>query len=248
MSEAPPINTTWQTARIIEVHRQTERIKTFRLALAQPVAFQAGQHVDVRLTAPNGYRAMRSYSIASAPDGSATLEIAVELLPNGEVSPFFHEVVAVGDEIELRGPLGGHFVWTPAEGGPLLLLGGGSGVVPLMAMARQRQRAAPEVATALLLSARRWDEVPFRDDLLGMDGRRDGFALVLTLTRDPSRRPGDFERRVDAAMIGRTVERLPGPPRHVFACGSNAFVSAAVDGALAAGVLPATIRTERYGV
>ena len=226
---------------------RTPRIKSFVLAPPRPFAFRAGQHVDVRLTAPDGYRAVRSYSIASAPEDPDRIELAIELLEDGEVSPFFHEVVALGDEIELRGPLGGHFVWTVADGGPLLLVGAGSGVVPLVAMLRHRRAAASDVPAALLLSARGWDDVPFRDELLDLHDRRDGFALALALTREAPRRAGDHGRRVDAAMVAEVLALLPGPPRHVFVCGSNPFVNAAADGAVTAGVAGAHIRTERYG-
>lgn len=218
------------------------------LALSEPFAYRAGQHIDVRLTASDGYRAMRSYSIASAPNCSNRIEIAVELLDNGEVSPFFHDVVVVGDEIEVRGPLGGHFTWTEADGGPLLMMGGGSGVVPLMSMIRHGQATAAGLPVILLLSARRLDEVLYRDELFAADWRRNGFALILTLTREPPRRDIDYGRRVDGPMVAEVLARLPVLPKHVFICGSNAFVSAAANGAVDAAVPGAAIRTERYGV
>ena len=232
---------------MVAIAALTSRIKSFVLAPPRPFPFRAGQHVDVRLTAPDGYRAVRSYSIASGPEDPGRIELAIEVLEGGEVSPFFHDVVVVGDVIELRGPLGGHFVWTVADGGPLLLVGAGSGVVPLVAMLRHRRVAGAGVPTVLLLSARGWDEVPFRDELLDLHGRGDGFALVLALTREAPRRAGDHGRRVDAAMVAEALALLPAPPRHVFVCGSNPFVNAAADGALAAGVPAPAIRTERYG-
>ena len=140
----------WQQAKITAIVPQTPRIKSFYFELARPFAFRAGQHVDVRLTAPDGYQAERSYSIASAPEMQSRLELAIERLDDGEVSPFFHDVAAVGDDIELRGPIGGHFVWEVADGGPLLLLGGGSGVVPLMSMIRHRASQNSRVPTLLL--------------------------------------------------------------------------------------------------
>jgi ferredoxin-NADP reductase len=237
----------WQTADVVEIVTQTPRIKSFFLTLAQPFDFAAGQHVDVRLTAPDGYRAMRSYSIASPPDDRTRLELAIELLDDGEVSPFFHDVVAVGDTIELRGPLGGYFLWPPGEAGPLLLIGGGSGLVPLMAMLRHRRAAGLAMPVVLLLSSRTWDDILYRDELLALDAHRDGFQLVLTLTRDQPRRPGDFGRRVDAAMVQDVVRRLPAAPNLVFVCGANRFVDAAADGAVATGIPAALVRTERYG-
>jgi ferredoxin-NADP reductase len=237
----------WQTAVVKEIIARTARIKSFVLAPSRPFKFLAGQHVNVRLTAPDGYRAMRSYSIASPPEIPCQLELAIEQLEDGEVSPFFHEVVEVGDEIEFRGPLGGHFVWSKTDGGPLLLVGGGSGLVPLMAIIRHRETVAPDLPVLLLLSARNWDDVLFRDELLARHKRRSGFTLALTLTREPPKREVDYGRRVDAGMMAEVLHNLPSSPRHVFVCGTNPFVNAAVDGAIAAGTPASIIRTERYG-
>ena len=245
VSLAPPVR--WQKAVVAEISERTPRIKSFVVEPILPFAFKAGQHVNLRLTAPDGYSAMRSYSIASAPDDPSRIELAIERLDDGEVSPFFHDVVAVGDEIEMRGPLGGHFLWSEADGGPILLAGGGSGVVPLMAMIRHRQAVAAEVPAVLLVSARGWEDVLYRDELLELHRRKDGFAFVLTLTREASRRDGDYSRRVDAGMMAEVVARLPRAPKHVFVCGSSPFVNAAADGAVASGTSVAIIRTERYG-
>lgn len=236
----------WQSAIIDEVFSRTPRIKSFFLTLPRPFVFQAGQHVDVRLTAPDGYRAMRSYSIASAPGDSHRLELAIELLKNGEVSMFFHEVAAVGDAIELRGPLGGYFLWPPGDD-PLLLIGGGSGVVPLMAMIRHRHAIANTRPIVLLYSARNWDDILYRDELIELDARRDGFTFVLALTRERPKRPGDYGRRVDEAMVADALARLPNGARDVFVCGTNAFVNVAADGAVIAGIPASRVRTERYG-
>ncbi|MEO5759663.1 MAG: ferredoxin reductase [Mesorhizobium sp.] len=245
MSEAA---SPWQTAVITRVEKRTPRVTSFFFQPSRPFAYLAGQHVDVRLTAPDGYQARRSYSIASAPEAGEAIELAIEKLEDGEVSPFFHDVAAVGDEVELRGPLGGHFVWSSSEEGPLLLVGGGSGVVPLMSMVRHRAARKSAVAVALVFSARIWDEVIFRDELIGLDDRKDGFNLVLTLTREPARRPSDYARRVDVAMMVQAIARLPAPPRLAFVCGSNAFVSAAAQALIDADIAPEVIRTERYGV
>jgi ferredoxin-NADP reductase len=237
----------WQNAKVVEIIPRTPRIKSFIFELPEPFAYRAGQHVDVRLTAPDGYKAMRSYSIASAPTLSARIELAIELLENGEVSPFFHETAAVGDEIEIRGPLGGHFLWTKDDGGPLLMAGGGSGVVPLMSMIRYRHAEASAVPTLLLFSARSWADALYRDELFDLSAQRTGLDVVLTLTREAPRRPMDYGRRVDSRMMTDVLARLPAAPRHVFICGSNAFVNAAADGALEAGVPASIVRTERYG-
>ncbi len=247
---AAPARLLWQSATIVAIRRETARVNTFVLAPARPFPFRAGQHVDVRLTAPDGYQAQRSYSIASAPDAAdATIALAVERLDDGEVSPFFHDVAAAGDAIELRGPIGGHFIWSVDDGGPTLLLGGGSGVVPLMAMIRHRAARAAGVPMALIFSARTWDDVIFLDELLALDARRDGFHCVLALTREVPRRPGDYGRRVDGAMVREVLGRLgyAGAPAQVFVCGSNAFVNTAADAALEAGIAAPAIRTERYG-
>lgn len=248
MSDAAAVQSPWQTATITRIEKRTPRVTSFFFQLSRPFAYRAGQHVDVRLTAPDGYQARRSYSIASAPEAGETIELAIEKLDDGEVSPFFHEVAAVGDEVELRGPLGGHFVWSDSEGGPILLVGGGSGVVPLMAMVRHRVALKSPVPVALVFSVRVWDEVIFRDELIGLDDRRDGFALVLTLTREAARRPADYSRRVDAAMMMQSIVRLREAPKLAFVCGSNAFVSAAAQALIDAGVPAGIIRTERYGV
>ncbi|RWB57707.1 ferredoxin reductase [Mesorhizobium sp.] len=248
MSAEPQPQSPWQTATISRIEKRTPRVTSFWFQPSRPFTHLAGQHVDVRLTAPEGYQARRSYSIASAPEAGAGIELAIERLDDGEVSPFFHDVAAVGDEIELRGPLGGHFIWEASDGGPVLLVGGGSGVVPLMAMVRHRASQKSAAPIALVFSARVWDEVVFRDELIRLDDRRDGFDLVLTLTREQARRPADYSRRVDAKMMAQAMERLPKAPRLAYVCGSNAFVSAAAEALIDAGVPAGIIRTERYGV
>lgn len=210
--------------------------------------YEAGQHVDVRLTAPDGYQARRGYSIASAPEmGPDRIELCIEELEGGEVSPFFHMVAEPGDTIELRGPLGGHFIWSAEEGGPILLIGGGSGVVPLMSMARHRRDACSHVPMALLFSVRTWEDVIFRDELLEMHGKRDGFDLVLTLTRDVEARDGVHVRRINSAMVMQAIDQFPALPKRVYLCGSNAFVDAAANASIEAGIPASAIRTERYG-
>ncbi|WP_095083083.1 ferredoxin reductase [Mesorhizobium sophorae] len=248
MSDAAAVQSPWQTVRIVRIEKRTPRVTSFFFQLSRPFAYRAGQHVDVRLTAPDGYQARRSYSIASAPGDGGVIELAIEKLDDGEVSPFFHDVAAIGDEVELRGPLGGHFIWPDVDGGPVLLVGGGSGVVPLMAMVRHRARRNSSVPVALVFSARVWDEVIFRDELVALDDRKDGFDLILTLTREAARRPADYSRRVDVAMMVQSMAHLPGPPDIAFVCGSNAFVSAAAQALIDAGVAAEIIRTERYGV
>lgn len=245
MTDGGPLS--WQTCAVTEIIRQTPSIKSFFLRLSEPFVHIAGQHVDVRLTAPNGYVAMRSYSIASSPSASNVIELAVERLPDGEVSLFFHDVVAVGDEIELRGPIGGHFLWPERAAAPVLLIGAGSGVAPLMAMIRQRRALVQTVPIALLLSSRTRRDVLYADELLAMEMADPNFKLALAITREPLERASDFARRIDSAMVSELAARLPRMPANVFICGSNPFVNIAADGALAAGLDASVIKTERYG-
>jgi ferredoxin-NADP reductase len=237
-----------QQAAIAGIAPLTPRVMSFVFAPSEPFAFRAGQHVDVRLTAPDGYRAQRSYSISSAPEAAGTFDITIERLDDGEVSPFFHEIVQVGDEIEVRGPLGGHFVWSVNDGGPLLLIGGGSGVCPLMAMVRHRVAQKSDIPVALIFSARTWDELLFRDELLSLFEARVGFELVVAVTREAPPREDFFGRRIDKDIVAEALRRLGMPPKHVFICGGNPFVENAATAAMANGIEAHTIRTERYGL
>jgi ferredoxin-NADP reductase len=235
----------WQEAVIERVARQTPRVVSVFLR-AQLPRHEAGQHLDVRLTASDGYQAQRSYSIASAP-GSASIELAIERLDDGEVSPWLHDVAQAGDTFEVRGPIGGHFVWRARDGGPLLLVGGGSGIVPLMAIERHRAAIAPAVETLLVYSARSFDELIFRDELFERRARDAAFRLVATTTREPARDPVDFDRRLDRALLHEILATWQRTPRHAYVCGSNAFVEAATDALVAEGLPPGIIRAERYG-
>ncbi len=243
---AQPGRLAWQQATVTRIVVQTATVKSFFLEPSQWSSFVAGQHVDVRLTAPDGYRAQRSYSVGSPP-GEPEVELVIERLDDGEVSPFFHEVVAVGDLIEMRGPIGGHFNWRVADGGPLLLIGGGSGVVPLMSIARHRAAAAPEVPAALIYSARSVAEVIFRDELVARAVGDPGFALYGTVTRETPAAAMWRGGRIDGDLIAEVLAGLGAAPRHTYVCGANAFVDAATRLVIAMGVPFATIRTERYG-
>ena len=236
--------TFWQQAAIERIVVRTPRVKSF--LLRTPIERHvAGQHLDVRLTAADGYQAQRAYSIASAP-GEA-IELAIEELAEGEVSPYFHEVAQAGDTFEVRGPLGGHFVWDAHDGGPVLLVGGGSGVAPLMSMVRERNRAAPRVPMLLVYSSRTWEDVIFRDELVGAHALRNGFDLVLATTRGPRGRTGDFERRLDAPLVASILAAWGHAPRIAYVCGADAFVEAIAKALVAQGLAPQTVRTERYG-
>jgi ferredoxin-NADP reductase len=208
--------------------------------------YVAGQHVDVRLTAADGYQAQRSYSIASAP-ASADIELAIERLDDGEVSPFFHDVARAGDSIEVRGPIGGHFVWRPEDGGPILLIGGGSGVVPLMSILRAWSAAEPKTQVLLAYSARSWEELIFRDELLDIQSREPNFTFIAATTRAARHRPDDLDRRLDRSLLRQLLTRWSHTARDVYVCGSNAFVEAVTSSLVLEAVPAGRIRTERYG-
>jgi ferredoxin-NADP reductase len=203
-----------------------------------------GQHVDIRLTAEDGYQAQRSYSIATPAHGER-LELTVERLDDGEVSPYLTDELRPGDQIELRGPIGGYFVWEPRLGGPLLLVAGGSGVVPLMAMLRARMAAAADVPVRMLLSSRTGGDVIYRDELERIGGSP-GVEITHTLTR--SQPPGwtGYARRVDRDMLAE-VAWPPGDAPQIFVCGPTGFVEATADALVGLGHDPLQIRTERFG-
>ena len=237
----------WQEAMIERIDRQTATVKSFLLRPQHWRSFRAGQHLDVRLTAPDGYQAQRSYSVASAPGSEGLYELVVERLENGEISPFFHDVAEVGDAIEIRGPFGGHFAWSIEDGGPLLLIGGGSGVAPLMSILRHRAEVGGAVPMVLVYAARTWDDVIFREELIARDAAEAEFTLLLSLSRDTARRPQDAGRRIDASLLEATLARLGAGPRLTFVCGSNAFVEAIAGHLLHLDLSPEAIRTERFG-
>lgn len=238
----------WQTATVTEIMRRSPTVLSFFFRLPEFIPFIAGQHVSVRLTAPDGYRAQRSYSIASAPGTTSHIELAIERLENGEVSPFFHEVVEVGDEIELSEPIGGHFIWRVQDGGPVLLIGGGSGVVPFLSMARQRALSGSTAPMLLLFSARTRHDLLFMEELDRLRGKGDGFDMIATLTREEMPPAGVAKGRIDREMIAASLAQLPALPKRIYICGSNPFVENAAQHAIDAGVEPGMIATERYGV
>ena len=235
----------WQEAIIDRIVPRTSRVISVFLRVRLG-AYQAGQHVDVRLTAPDGYQAQRSYSIASAP-GSDGIELAIERLEAGEVSAFFHDVAQPGDAIEVRGPIGGHFVWRAADGGPTLLVAGGSGVVPLVAIARDWETTDARTPMLLVYSARTWEELIFREELLSTQSHQSNFTFIVTTTRGPRHRPDDFDRRVDRSLLHEALRRWGHAARSVYVCGSNAFVEAVTTGLVLGDVPAARIRTERFG-
>ena len=232
--DAPSRRSPWQTATVIGIRAETARAKTFRLALAQPSRHLAGQHYVLRLTAPDGYSASRSYSVASAPDGSNEIEVTVERLEDGEVSSFLHDVVVVGDELEVRGPIGGWFVW---EGGsPAVLVGGGSGVVPLMAMMRLARNLGRPELVRLVVSVRSPADLYYADEL---PGPQSSVVYTRSAPAGSSRPPG----HLNASDLAQAL--LPGATGYI--CGSSAFADAASTLLVGSGISEAQIRVERFG-
>jgi ferredoxin-NADP reductase len=232
---------TWRVATVREIRPETPRVQTIVLDVPGWEGHRAGQHVDVRLTAEDGYQAERSYSIAS-PTDAERLELTVERLDDGEVSPYLTAEARPGDQFEIRGPVGGYFVWDPDPGGAVLLVGGGSGIVPLMAMARQRAENGDDVPTRLLYSARTLDDVIYRDDLTKLTG--DGFDVVFTLTREQPEGWTGYARRVDRDLL---AEVAPDELALTFVCGPTPFVEAVAEALVELGHDPSRIKTERFG-
>jgi ferredoxin-NADP reductase len=230
---------TWLAATVAATNEETPRVHTLTLDVAGWGGHRAGQHLDVRLTAEDGYQAERSYSIASAPGDP--LAITVERLEDGEVSPYLVDDVAEGDVFEVRGPIGGYFVWDGDEPEPVLLVAGGSGVVPLMAMARHRAQVGSTAPMRLLYSSRTWDDVIYRDELETL-----GIEVVHTLTRQQPPGWSGYSRRIDDELLREVAFPAADEPR-VYVCGSTRFVDAAADGLVRLGYDPRSIRTERFG-
>ena len=236
----------WRAADVVGVVPETARVKTIQFDVPDWPGHLPGQHVDVRLTAEDGYQAQRSYSIASAPEDES-LVLTVERLDDGEVSPYLAgelrpgDELRTGDQIELRGPVGGYFVWEPERGGPLLLVAGGSGVVPLMAMLRRRAAAGSDVPAVLLFSSRAWDDVIYRDELERLNAN--GLLVVHTLTRAQPDGWTGYARRVDREMLAEVAPE----DAQVFVCGPTPFVEAVASALVELGHEPARIKTERFG-
>ena len=235
----------WRLAKVAEVRPETPRVVTVALDVPGWDGHLPGQHLDLRLTAEDGYQAERSYSIASAPDG-ARVELTVERLDDGEVSPYLAGELRQGDQLELRGPVGGYFVWEPSRGGPLLLVAGGSGVVPLMAMLRHRAASGSQVPARLLFSSRSLDEVIFREELERLEADDDGLTVTHTLTRAQPPGWAGYARRIDAVMLEEVGWR-PGERPLAFVCGPTRLVEAVAGDLVALGHDPHRVRTERFG-
>jgi ferredoxin-NADP reductase len=232
---------TWEVAKVSAISDETASVKTIMLDLPDWAGHQAGQHLDVRLTAEDGYVAERSYSIASAP--GEPLEITVERLDDGEVSPYLTDELRPGDELELRGPIGGYFVWGPEDGGPLLLLAGGSGIVPLRAILRHRESTGSAVPVRLLYSSRSLDDVIYHGEL---DRPAAGVEVIHTLTRHQPPGWTGYARRVDAALLAEVAWPAAAMPL-AYVCGPTSFVEAVSQALVQSGYPPRRVKTERFG-
>jgi ferredoxin-NADP reductase len=243
----------WRLTTVIDIIPETPRTRTLVLDVPDWPGHRAGQHVDVRLTSEDGYQAERSYSIASPPE-DPRLALTVERLEDGEVSPYLSEDLRAGDKLELRGPIGGYFVWDVSLTGPLLLVAGGSGIVPLMAMLRHRNAALastpPDVRhrlpTRLLYSSRRWDEVIYRDELTRLAETDTTLEVTHTLTREQPESWSGFRRRIDRAML-EEVAWPPSEQPRVFVCGPTPLVEAVASTLVELGHQAALVKTERFG-
>jgi ferredoxin-NADP reductase len=235
----------WIEAEVIEVIPETADVKSIGLACPGWPGHLPGQHVDIRLTAEDGYQAERSYSIANPVDGEKVV-LTVERVANGEVSPYLLEELTIGDRIELRGPIGGYFVWRPEHGGPLQLLAGGSGIVPLMAIVRALNSADDAIPTRMLISARSWESVIYRAELEAAAQDNPVLAVAYTLTRSQPSGWKGFSRRVDRAMLQEFSWPVTANPL-VFICGPTGFVEASAANLVDLGHDPLRIRTERFG-
>jgi ferredoxin-NADP reductase len=239
----------WQLGTVAEIRQETPRVKSLILDVPDWTTHLAGQHVDVRLTAEDGYQAQRSYSIASPPEDTY-LMLTVERIEDGEVSPYLVDELRSGDRIELRGPIGGYFVWDAREGkndgSPLFLVASGSGIVPLMAMIRHRANWGNKVPTKLLYSSRSYDDVIYREELDHLSANDPSLRVIHTLTR---RRPPNwmsYSRRIDRAMLAETAW-LPAEKPLAFTCGPTGAVEAVATYLLELGYESERIKTERFG-
>jgi ferredoxin-NADP reductase len=236
----------WQIASIRDIKPETAKVKSFTLVLPSWMRHRAGQHYDIRLIAEDGYQAQRSYSIASEPEREGEVDITVERINDGEVSTYMHDVLLPGDRIEARGPIGGYFVWEAAMTEPLLLIAGGSGVVPLMSMIRHRAAASGKNPTALLYSSRNFEDIIYYDELEKLRSADGGPQVFHTLTRSQPADWKGYARRIDQDMLKQVAGPL-GRSVQVFICGPTLLVEAAANTLVKIGINSKQIRTERFG-
>jgi ferredoxin-NADP reductase len=236
----------WQIASVRDIKPETAKVKTFTLTLPNWTQHRAGQHYDIRLTAEDGYQAQRSYSIASEPEREGEIDLTVDRIEDGEVSTYMHDVLVPGDEIEVRGPIGGYFVWEPILAGPLVLIAGGSGVVPLMSMIRHRAATKAATPTRILYSSRTREDIIYYDELEKLRELKNGVEVFHTLTRAQPAGWTGYARRIDNQMLNELVKPFNKGPQ-VFICGPTLLVESAADELVKIGIKPVQIKTERFG-
>jgi len=236
----------WQIASVTNIRPETAKVKSFTLRLPAWMRHRAGQHYDLRLTAEDGYQAQRSYSIASEPEREGEVDITVERIDDGEVSTYMHDVLLPGDRIEMRGPIGGYFVWEATMTEPLLLIAGGSGVVPLMSMVRHRAAAGAKNPAALLYSARTFEDIIYYGEWEGLRNSNSGLQIFHTLTRSQPVGWKGYARRIDQAMLKEVAGPLGGSVQ-AYICAPTLLVEAAANALVKIGVRSDQIRTERFG-
>ena len=237
----------WQVAKILDFWLETPTVMTLGVSVPTNLVFKPGQHVDVRLTSDDGYQAQRSYSIASAPDEKNRFELSIELITGGEVSTYFHSIARPGDQFEIRGPVGGAFTWDIGIGGPLLLLGAGSGIVPLMSMLRYRKKLEAEKTSVLCFqSAKTYEELIYRVELEAMVKYDNNLHLIRTLTRENKKNWAGYSRRIDKEMLSIAMPLIE-PPKRTYICGSTYFIEVVNNELISFGIPGDTIYTEHFG-
>ena len=235
----------WTLGEVVELIDETPRVRSIVLDVPEWPGHLPGQHVDIRLTAEDGYQAQRSYSIASAPEADR-LMLTVERLPDGEVSPYLVDELRLRDTIELRGPIGGYFVWEARLGGPLFLVAGGSGIVPLVSMLRHRAATGSRVASRLIYSSRTWEDTIFREELEHLTARAHGLEVVHTLTRTRPDGWKGYTRRVDGGLLAETAWPPASTP-FTYVCGPTSFVETVANALVLLGHDARRVKTERFG-
>ena len=246
MSQSPGPND-WQEATVVALNPASENILQVTIRPEIWLPFRAGQHIDVRLTAEDGYQASRSYSIASAPDRGQFYDLLIERLPDGEVSGFFHEAAEPGANLEIKGPVGGHFVWEDTADGAILAIAGGSGLAPILSMIRHRRAAASRVSMHLVYATRFAAQLVALEELRSCREGDPAFGFDVFLSREAAQSPQWHNSRISPDSLAEIVERLPTRPALVYICGSNQFAEVAISALTSAGVPTGIILVERFG-
>lgn len=238
--------TDWQIATLIDSKMVSEDVKSLTFTLPHFTKHIAGQHYDIRLTAPNGYQSERSYSVASAPEEIGKVEFGIQLLKNGEVSPYLYELEK-SETIELKGPIGGHFVWESNMSGPLILIGGGSGMVPLMSMLRHNMNNTPEREVLFLASAKTKSRVLYLDELEEYSSRYSSFHFVYTLTHESNEKFPSYSKRIDKDILMKEIDFVIKSEPNIYLCGPTSFVESMANILVEMNINPGSIKTERFG-